>query len=185
VHNPRILTLLADYLRVYPEEHETITRLENFIRNHDDCFRRELTIGHITCSAWLLDASLRRALLTHHRKLNIWLQPGGHADGESNVIAVAMREAREESGLAEIEVVSPALFDVDIHVIPERKGEAQHLHYDCRFLLRSAGDDQYTISEESHDLAWVPLGEIARYTVEESIMRMVRKTEQLFGRHNR
>ncbi|HAK50535.1 MAG TPA: nucleoside triphosphate hydrolase [Gammaproteobacteria bacterium] len=114
-------------------------------------------------------------MLTHHRKLDRWLQPGGHADGQSDVLAVAMREAEEESGLWEIEPVSDSLFDIDIHLIPARGNEAEHFHYDCRFLLRSVGSDQYTVSEESDDLAWILLSDMASYTSEVSITRMVDK----------
>jgi 8-oxo-dGTP pyrophosphatase MutT (NUDIX family) len=109
------------------------------------------------------------------------LQPGGHADGESDIIAVCLREAREESGLAEIEPVSDALFDIDIHLIPARGDEPEHYHYDCRFLLRSVGSDQYTVSEESHDLAWIALPDMPRYTNELSIARMVDKVRS-YGR---
>ena len=147
----------------------------SFIESHTDCFERSLSIGHITGSAWLMDENYERALLTHHRKLDRWLQPGGHADGQSDVLAVAMREAEEESGLGEIELVSDSLFDIDIHLIPARGNEAEHFHYDCRFLLRSVGSDQYSVSEESHDLAWITLANMSRYTTEVSITRMVDK----------
>lgn len=147
----------------------------SFVEANKDCFERTLSIGHITGSAWLMDENYERALLTHHRKLDRWLQPGGHADGQSNVLAVAMRESEEESGLAEIEPVSDSLFDIDIHLIPARGNEAEHFHYDCRFLLRSVGSDQYTVSEESDDLAWILLSDMASYTSEVSITRMVDK----------
>ena len=176
MHRKPLLDLLNGYLVRFPEEEPAVTRLSGFVRDHSNCFDRELSIGHITGSAWLLDEHFERALMTHHRKLNRWLQPGGHADGESNVIAVSLREAEEESGLEKIEPYSAALFDIDIHEIPARKTEPAHFHYDCRFLLRSVGSDSYVVSEESHDLAWIPLDEMARYTTEESIARMVRKT---------
>ena len=147
-----------------------------FINGNNDCFKRELAIGHITGSAWLVDDDMDRALLTHHRKLDRWLQPGGHADGDSDVMAVSLREAREESGLPEIIPVSPMLFDIDIHLIPERGDEAAHYHYDCRFLLRSVGDDRYIVSDESHDLAWIPFEDMGKYTDEISVTRMVEKT---------
>ena len=175
MHRNNILAKLDGYLKTFPAERETVEQMVSFIESHTDCFERSLSIGHITGSAWLMDENYERALLTHHRKLDRWLQPGGHADGQSDVLAVAMREAEEESGLGEIELVSDSLFDIDIHLIPARGNEAEHFHYDCRFLLRSVGSDQYSVSEESHDLAWITLADMSRCTTEVSITRMVDK----------
>ena len=91
--------------------------------------------GHITGSAWVVDPAGSRLLLTHHRKLGKWLQLGGHSDGEPDTLAVALREAREESGLR-VRPISNAVLDIDIHTIPALKGEPAHLHYDVRFALR-------------------------------------------------
>lgn len=181
MHRKPVLDLLSSYLVRFPDEEDAVNRLAGFVRDHSNCFDRELSIGHITGSAWLLDEHFKRALMTHHRKLNRWLQPGGHADGESDVICVSLREAEEESGLEKIEAYSPALFDIDIHEIPARKSEPAHFHYDCRFLLRSTGSDDYVVSEESNDLAWIPLDEMSRYTTEESISRMVGKTASVLS----
>jgi 8-oxo-dGTP pyrophosphatase MutT (NUDIX family) len=176
VHRRNTLSKLDSYAQRFPGESKTTSRMIEFINGHSDCFERELPIGHMTGSAWLLDEGLDRALLTHHRKLNRWLQPGGHADGQSDITAVCLREAKEESGLSEIELVSDALLDIDIHLIPARGSEPEHYHYDCRLLLRCLGDDAYVVSEESHDLAWIRLSDIPVYTDEESINRMVDKT---------
>ncbi len=175
MHRNNILAKLDGYLKTFPAERENVEQMVSFIESHTDCFERSLSTGHITGSAWLMDENYERALLTHHRKLDRWLQPGGHADGQSDVLAVAMREAEEESGLGKIEPVSDSLFDIDIHMIPARGNEAEHFHYDCRFLLRSVGSDQYSVSKESHDLAWIPLVDMSRYTTEASITRMVDK----------
>jgi len=164
---------------MFPDEAQTLQRLSRFVSGHPRCFDRELLPGHITGSAWIVDRSYERTLLTHHKKLNKWLQPGGHADGVANVAEVAMREAREESGLSDLVMVNDEIFDIDIHLIPARKKEPAHHHYDCRFLIYCRGDESYTVSSESHDLAWVPLVDIGRYTNEESILRMVRKMAKL------
>lgn len=152
-----------------------VDRYLAFVMDHEDCFLRSQQAGHVTGSALILDNSAERVLLTHHRKLDRWLQPGGHADGESDVAAVALKEAQEESGLESIEFLAPAILDVDVHLIPARKAEPEHYHYDCRFLLGSTGPDTFTVSDESHDLAWVPLDDIHTYTDEESILRMINK----------
>jgi 8-oxo-dGTP pyrophosphatase MutT (NUDIX family) len=171
----RILRLFDTYLARHPGEAETVACIRSFVHAHPDCFRRQLPEGHITGSAWILDRTRCRVLLTHHRKLDIWVQLGGHADGDSDVAAVALREAREESGLKRLRLLSPDIFDIDIHTIPARRDEPEHLHYDCRFLLEAA-DEAYVVSDESHDLAWIDLGAITDYTTEASILRMIAKT---------
>ena len=173
-----ILNLLADYKEQYPLESETVEQYRQFVLNHPDCFERSLLSGHVTGSALVLDSSRKRILLTHHRKLNRWLQPGGHADGDADVMQVAMRETREETGLALIRPLTGALLDVDIHSIPARPGEPKHFHYDCRFLLGSEASDNFTVSEESNDLAWVSMGDIGAYTTEQSIIRMLEKARR-------
>jgi 8-oxo-dGTP pyrophosphatase MutT (NUDIX family) len=149
--------------------------MTSFIQANVNCFSRDLKAGHLTGSAWILDSTGTRALLTHHKKLNIWVQPGGHADGDSDISRVAYREALEESGLTDLRLLKDNLFDIDIHSIPARADEPEHLHYDCRFLLQTDYDD-YVVSDESHDLSWVLLTEMENVTREDSVLRMVRKT---------
>jgi 8-oxo-dGTP pyrophosphatase MutT (NUDIX family) len=153
-----------------------------FIAAHPDCLHRTCLAGHLTASAWIVDAERSRVLLTHHRKLGLWLQLGGHADGEADLLAAALREAREESGLQSVRAVSAEIFDVDRHRIPARKTEPEHWHYDVRFLIEAEAAEPLVISDESHDLAWVPLDEVTQRNAEESIARMVRKTSALAQR---
>ena len=140
---------------------------------------RSLAIGHVTGSVWVIDRERSCALLTHHRKLDKWLQPGGHADGDPDILRVALREAREESGLEAIQAVSEQIFDIDIHTIPARGREPEHLHYDVRFLIEADRGAPLAVSEESRSLAWIPLGRIVELNPEESIARMVAKTRRL------
>src|ERR1019366_3306840 len=114
-------TPLLDKLRAYrpSDAHEArmAEQLRLFVEAHADCFERSLAIGHVTGSAWIVDRDRTHTLLTHHRKLDKWLQLGGHADGDLDILRVALREAREESGLEAIRPVSEEIFDVDIHTI--------------------------------------------------------------------
>jgi 8-oxo-dGTP pyrophosphatase MutT (NUDIX family) len=153
-----------------------LAHIVRFVTENPNCAERSLAAGHLTGSAWVVDATRRRTLLTHHRKLGMWLQLGGHADGDLDVRAVALREAAEESGLSRLRAVSREIFDVDRHWIPERKDEAGHWHYDLRFLIEADPEEPLVITAESKELAWVELAKIADYTTEESMLRMVRKT---------
>lgn len=186
MHRQALLKQLVRYRERHPGEGDRVDQFVDFVDHHPDCFERILRTGHITGSAWIVDATGTKTLLTHHRKLNIWLQPGGHADGNSDLLEVALREGVEETGLRELEPVMAEILDLDIHGIPARKEEPAHLHYDVRYLLRQRGGDEYTVSVESHDLAWVAMERLEDYTPEWSMRRMRRKAcEVLSGRATR
>ncbi len=170
-----LLRALEAYRDRHPFEAMMVERFTAFVSAHPLCFKRKLAVGHVTASAWLVDAPGERTLLTHHRKLKRWLQLGGHLEGDSDVLTAALREAREESGLADLEPVSDEIFDLDIHSIPARSEEPAHEHYDVRFALRATGDSTFTVSDESRALAWVPLDALQTVTDEASILRMAAK----------
>jgi 8-oxo-dGTP pyrophosphatase MutT (NUDIX family) len=115
-------------------------------------------------------------LLTHHRKLDKWLQLGGHADGEPDLWAVAEKEALEETGLPTVKAVSKRLFDLDRHAIPPHADVPAHFHYDLRFLFEADPKAALLVSNESKNLAWVPLDRVARLNSEASMLRMIEKT---------
>ncbi len=176
MHRQPLLSLLAAYQPFDEHDARARDRIVRFVESHADCFERSLAIGHVTGSAWIVDPSRSRCLLTHHRKLDRWLQLGGHADGDCDVLAVAMREAREESGLTSLRAVSTAIFDCDVHPIPERKSEAQHHHYDVRFLVEADPGEPLVVSDESHELAWIALDDVASRSGDWSVERMAAKT---------
>ena len=144
---------LAAYARRWPEEAESVAQFSALLEDGHDPFVRDRVAGHFTASSWLVDRSGTRVLLTHHRKLQRWLQLGGHADGDRDLPQVALREAQEESGLAGLRVERD-LFDIDRHWIPERGDVPGHWHYDARYVVHVGVDERYVVSEESHDLAW-------------------------------
>lgn len=177
MHRNALLHLLQGHR---PFDGTEIIHLENFIRfvrQHPDCFERTLTVGHVTGSAWITDPARARVLLLHHRKLDRWFQPGGHADGDPDVRAVAFREATEETGLA-VALAQETMFDVDIHRIPANAREAAHDHYDVRFWFTAGPTVPLAVNSEAKALAWVPLEEVERYNSEDSMARMVAKTLQ-------
>jgi len=180
MNNPRdpVLALLRAHAARALDPHEAAMAAEilRFVETHADCAERSLQIGHLTGSAWIVDRERKRTLLTHHRKLGKWLQLGGHADGQLDLLAVALREAQEESGLARLRVVDAVIFDVDRHLIPARKTEPAHWHYDIRFMIEADPGEPLVVSDESHDLAWIEIARMAEYNAEESMLRMARKT---------
>jgi 8-oxo-dGTP pyrophosphatase MutT (NUDIX family) len=178
MHRNPLLQLLENHQPSTAEETQFKQQIIEFVKQNSDCFERTLLIGHVTGSAWIVDKSRQFTLLTHHRKLNKWFQTGGHCDGDSNVLNVALKEAKEETGLIEIQVISSDIFDIDIHEIPERKGVPSHLHYDVRFLLEADMTERLIISSESSDLAWIARSKVSELNNSESIMRMALKGEK-------
>lgn len=171
----KLVALLGRYQSVQPGC-GVVARILSFVQQEPNAAERSNLFGHLTASAWVVNQSRDKVLLLHHKKLNRWMQLGGHADGEFDLLAVALREAKEESGLSCIEAVTGEVFDVDVHEIPTWKDVPAHYHFDVRFLLCGDDNDVPANNEESNGVEWVPLKDIAAYTNEESVLRMARLT---------
>jgi 8-oxo-dGTP pyrophosphatase MutT (NUDIX family) len=191
MHRRPLLEMLAAYRATFPHEMAVVDRICSLVEEHRDCFERTCRPGHITGAAWILSADRRQCLLTHHRKLDRWLQLGGHADGQFRVEEVALREAREESGVTAFDIVPIdgvlMPFDLDVHQIPARYDpegrllEDAHEHHDIRFLMVARAGQQICASDESHEIGWFTPEEVARLTNEVSVLRMLRKALELLS----
>jgi len=187
VHRRPLLELLERYARVHPAELVVVDRMRELVESRERCFERDCLPGHITASAWIVSHDHGRFLLTHHRKLDRWLQLGGHADGDPDVLAVALREAREESGMTLLEPLPTggALvpFDLDVHEIPAWGDDPAHEHHDVRFLLRAAPGQSLVPSGESTALRWFESRGpgVEGLLGEESLLRLHRKARALLG----
>jgi 8-oxo-dGTP pyrophosphatase MutT (NUDIX family) len=149
-----------------PVQHQMVT----FAAAHANALDRSCVLGHFTGSALVLDTRAGRVLLLHHAKLRRWLQPGGHADGNGNLAAVALREATEETGIEGLRVVLPAI-DLDVHLVePPREGA--HHHYDVRFLVLAPAGAIARGNHESTALRWVRLDELDSLACDQGIRRM-------------
>lgn len=181
MHRNELLKLLNDYHTSVMGEAGYIERMKRFVADHEDCFHSELLPGHVTGSAWVVNPRRDRVLMLHHKKQDQWFQPGGHADGDSDIRRVALRETNEETGIApeDIKLLDEGIFDVDIHTIPASKHGPRHMHFDVRFLLEI--DDMIPVpgNDESHDILWVPLHDAPRFNNNLSTHRMVDKTRRL------
>lgn len=168
--------LLEHHQPADPSEQAFKRQMLELLRLGAGCFDRSHYVpGHFTASAFVLDPSNERLLLIHHKKLDRWLQPGGHIEpGDTNVIEAARREATEETGLLELTLLRDGLFDIDIHEIPAHGGAPSHLHFDVRLLFR-ASTDAHRIGAEVHAARWVPLQDITHHTDDSSVRRAVAK----------
>lgn len=166
---------LAVWLARHPEGAAVAQAFAALAAEGAHAHTRERLEGHFTASCWLVSAEGTRVLLTHHSKLGRWLQLGGHADGDTHLPRAALKEAEEESGLPGLQV-EQGIFDLDKHWIPARPDVPGHWHYDVRFVVRAGADEQFTVSEESLDLAWRDIAELAADAqTDASLQRMARR----------
>lgn len=143
----------------------------------DNCFERSLLSGHITASAWVLTSDHKQVALLHHKKLDRWLQPGGHADGDENVQRVALKELEEETGITDVTQIGDSFFDIDIHRIPKRKEVPEHEHFDIRFAFEANKPEQLRKNEESNEVAWIAIDGLEKFVGNDaSVLRMKEKT---------
>ena len=183
-----LLQALECYVARYADEQATVDRIRALLESRRPCFSRDcFDPGHLTASAWIVSREQRSVLLTHHRKLDRWLQLGGHADGETDLRAVALREAREESGMDDFRILpgdgEGLILDVDVHVIPARGDEPRHEHHDIRFLFEASESVPIRRQRsESKAMAWFRGETLDSILQEESLARMARKASDWLAR---
>lgn len=165
-----------------PEEQTARAKMRALLDQVPGCFLRTTFPAHFTGSALIVSADGSRALLHHHRKLDRWLQFGGHCDGDENVLRVAQREALEESGIENLIVASARPFDLDLHEIPAHGAEPAHWHYDVRYMLIAPADAICLTSSESHELRWFTPDEMERLPLDPGLLRMTEKWRALHAR---
>jgi 8-oxo-dGTP pyrophosphatase MutT (NUDIX family) len=140
----------------------------------DPLSRHQFVPGHITASCYVIDDA-GRLLLHHHRRLDRWLQMGGHVEAGERPVDAALREAREESGLSDLEIIG-GIADLDVHVIPAGRGEPEHRHFDVRYIARTATPERIAMdAQESKDLMWFDLDRAAELMSGEESLRVIRK----------
>ena len=181
MHRQELLQLLKQYQPRFMDEMAFVKRSVDYVEQHEDCFYRELKPAHVTGSAWVVNPDRSRVLMMHHKKLNQWFQPGGHADGDADIIRVALKETEEETGInaEHIKLVDGSIFDVDIHTIAPYGNDPQHEHIDVRFLLEI--DDRIAVpgNDESHEVLWIDLLAVSHYNRNRSTYRMLEKTRAM------
>lgn len=181
MHRQELLSLLRQHHTRFMDESGYVRRAIAYVEENEDCFYRELWPAHVTGSAWVVSPDRSKVLMMHHKKHDQWFQPGGHADGDADIVRVALREASEETGIeaSHVRLLNLNVFDVDVHDIPAMNNDPQHYHIDIRFLVEI--DDSLPVpgNDESHQVLWVNLHEVARYNNNRSTYRMLEKTRQL------
>ena len=178
----RLLDQLRGYAADDAAEAEHRRAMLALLERADDAFsRRHFVPGHFTASCYVVDDG-GRLLLHHHKRLDRWLQMGGHVEGEESPELAALREGREESGLHDLVRLTDGIFDLDIHPIPAAKGEPDHAHFDIRYLARTASPEAAIADRaESNELAWVTLDRAAQLMPGPESARVLGKIARLWG----
>jgi len=183
MNEKHVLELLNIYSIMYKDEKAEVDKIKDFI-NKGNCFNKYNKIGHITASAFIVDYKKENTLLTYHKKLNKWLQLGGHIEiCDISIYQSALREAYEESSLNSLCFVSKDIFDIDIHLINYKLGNS-HYHFDLRFLLKADIYENFKISNESINLKWINLNTLDKYNPNWSMLKMRQKIVRHFQDKN-
>lgn len=162
--------LLARYQPAEADRRAQREEVLAFLDAHPDALDRACRAGHLTGSAAVVDAGRRRVLLVLHPRFRRWLQPGGHADGDPDLAAVALREAREETGISGLTVATTPV-DVDVH---HGDPDGSHLHLDIRFVVQAPPGNEHPVSDEGAPLRWVAPEELAAAGVDDRTARFLR-----------
>jgi len=175
--------LLRDLLSYQPAdamETQAYTTIVRFLESETQPFSRQTLQRHITASAFLVDETYERLLFVWHRKLQKWLQPGGHIEtADASVYDAAAREALEETGHdTRASIISNAIFDVDVHAIPARADDPAHEHLDIRYLM-VVGEK---VGRADHELRWLRVADVDGTETDAATVRAVRKLHRLLER---
>jgi 8-oxo-dGTP pyrophosphatase MutT (NUDIX family) len=175
---PDLLVQLRHHAPADAKEASDLVEILEFVDRYSNPFDRRLVEGHLTGSAIVVSAAGDRALLLHHRKLSRWLQPGGHAEaGEREGEVVALREAREETGIEGLTLhpSAPRPLDVDVHPIPARGDEPAHRHMDLRYLVIAPdGATLRRLDAEVRALRWFTWDELSALDLDSGLRRALR-----------
>ncbi|AFM04636.1 NTP pyrophosphohydrolase [Bernardetia litoralis DSM 6794] len=177
-----ILDLLENYQTSFSEEIEFQKQIIDFLIQNDDFALRSNLIGQLTGSAWIVNRERTKVLLIHHKKLEKWLQIGGHIENTDQTIEeTILREVKEESGIKNLNLLSSSIYDIDIHTIPQKKEIAEHLHFDIRLIIEA--DENETLipqNEEILNIKWYSINEVqnlakSTLSINQSMKRMTDK----------
>jgi 8-oxo-dGTP pyrophosphatase MutT (NUDIX family) len=174
-----LLTLLETY-EPSPEEADSVAATLGLVSGVEQPLSADhFEPGHVTASAFVVEGTHTKLLLIHHRKLGLWLQPGGHVDDDEAVLTAAIREVHEETGVVAAPLIE-GVFDVDVHPIPPSGGRPAHNHYDVRFLL-GATTEELVDSDEVLGVRWVPFSDVHQIVTDRSVLRATGKLRRLFS----
>lgn len=156
----------------------------DFLLNHPDAFLRTNRVAHMTASTWVTNRARSKVLMVYHKIYDSWSWCGGHADGETNLLHVALKECREETGLKHVSPVSEDIFSLECLTVDghEKRGEyvSSHLHLNVTYLLEADENDAlFVCEEENSGVKWFsPEEALAASTEPWFVRRIYRKLNE-------
>lgn len=188
-HLSQIIAMLDTHQPADEKERNDVQLIKELIREHPNIINMNCEIGHITASAIVVNIKTHKILLHFHKRLNRWLQVGGHASYEIDMAIVALREAQEETGLPDLAFYpsdpTTVPIDYDVHTIPQRGDIPEHLHLDFRYVLTTSQPTQLAPeSGESHTFRWLTFAEALALEneIDPALQRLIYKVQVLFDK---
>ena len=174
----RLTEQIQDYCPWNEQEAADKEVILRFLAENEDAFERENRIAHMTASAWVVNRERTKVLMVYHKIYDSWSWTGGHADGETDLLAVALREVREETGVKNVAAVSEELFSLEVLTVDghEKRGKyvSSHLHLNVTYLLEADEGDLLTICEdENKGVAWFSLEDALKASSEPWFVRRI------------
>ena len=186
----KLIDQIENYKPFNEQEEMDKSLILGWIRKNDNAFSRENTVAHMTASAWVVNKDRSKVLMVYHNIYHSWSWLGGHADGETDLLSVALREVKEEAGISNVQPVSEEIFSlesltVDGHV---KKGKyvSSHLHLNVTYLLEADSDEAVSIkADENSGVAWFSPEEALQkstepWFVENVYSKLIQKIKQVF-----
>ena len=167
----KIVEEIKKYRPCNGQEQRDKSVILDFLEKNEDAFFRSNLIAHMTASSWIVNPQRTKTLMVYHNIYDSWSWTGGHADGETDLLSVALREAREETGIAHVRPVSPEIFSLEVLTVDghEKRGVyvPSHLHMNVTYLLEAEESDTLRIcKEENSGVAWFTLEEALKASTE-------------------
>lgn len=169
--NMKIIEEIKKYRPCNAQEQRDQALILDFLEKNGDAFLRSNLLAHMTASSWIVNPERTKTLMVYHNLYDSWSWTGGHADGETDLLSVALREAREETGIAHVRPLSPEIFSLEVLTVDghEKRGEyvPSHLHMNVTYLLEAEeGDTLHVCREENSGVAWFTLEEALKASSE-------------------
>ena len=169
---------IKNYVPYNEQEKKDKELILNAISNYNNILDRECSIAHITSSGYIVNKSRTKVLMIYHKLYNSWAWTGGHADGDCDLLHVAIKEAKEETGLTNVTAVTNDILGLDVlnvngH-IKNNKYVSSHLHLSVAYLLEANEEDELIVNEEeTNGVQWIPIDKLDTYCSEPYIIESV------------
>lgn len=178
--NMKIIEEIKKYRPCNAQEQRDQALILDFLEKNGDAFLRSNLLAHMTASSWIVNPERTKTLMVYHNLYDSWSWTGGHADGETDLLSVALREAREETGIEHVRPLSPEIFSLEVLTVDghEKRGEyvPSHLHMNVTYLLEAEESDTlHVCREENSGVAWFTLEEALKASTESWFVERIYK----------